>query len=77
MLTYKRALAFVVVAAFAEEAAMVLHWLIDIVLNVGVPEAVWGIGRSGIALAANAALIYGLGLLVFRRRRRRGGIGGG
>jgi hypothetical protein len=73
MLTYKRVLAFLFLAAFAEEEARALRWALTLIIEVGTEPALQGLSYSAIAVAANAALIWGaLRLLRAWRHSRRG-----
>ncbi len=73
MLTYRRVLLFFFLAAFAEEEARALRWVLTLVIDVGSELALQGLGYSAIALAANAGLIWGVLWLLRRwwRSRRR------
>jgi hypothetical protein len=73
MLTYRRVLLFFFLAAFAPEVAAALRWAVSLVYDVGTEPALQGLGLSAIAVAANAALIWGaLHLLGNYREARRG-----
>jgi hypothetical protein len=73
MLTYRRALLFLFVAAFAAEEARALRWALTLGVDVVTAPALWAMVSSAVALAANAGLIWGgLRLLGRWRHSRRG-----
>ncbi|HEY5052144.1 MAG TPA: hypothetical protein VII45_01910 [Solirubrobacterales bacterium] len=59
MLTYKRVMAFLFLAGFAEEEARALRQALTLVIDVGTEPALQGLAYSAVALAANAGLIFG------------------
>lgn len=71
MLTYRRVLLFLFLAAFAKEEAGALGWLLTLVTEVGSEAALQGLGYSTLALAANAGLIFAALWLIRRWWRSR------
>jgi hypothetical protein len=59
MLTYRRVLLFIFLAAFGREVAAAIRWALSALATIAAQPALWGLGRSGLALLAEAALIWG------------------
>lgn len=73
MLTYKRALLFLFLAAFAPEVAAATRWALSVLVALGGQPALQGLAGSAVAVLADAALIWGALWLLRRAVGRRGG----
>lgn len=58
MLTYRRVLLGVFLAAFASEAIVAIRWALQTTISLGSDQAAEALALRGIATAINAALIY-------------------
>lgn len=70
-MSFKRVVVFMLLAAFAQQEAEVLLWVLSLGYNVLRGPALWGLAISTISLAVTAAVLWAPFALYRRRRQRR------